>query len=66
MFEIPTFVVSVLRCAGAPQILIWFKLGLRPFHNYVGVFETYLDGTRFRLYAAVSKAYPQNDSGNDE
>ena len=53
-------------CAGAPQILIWFKLGLRPFHNSVGVFETDLDETKFSMYAVVSKAYPQNDSGNDE
>ena len=53
-------------CAGAPQILIWFKLGLHPFHNSVGVFETDLNGTKFSMYATVSKAYPQNDSGNDE
>ena len=45
---------------------IWFKLGLRPFHNSVGVLETDLEGTKFNKYVAVSKAYPQNDIGRDE
>ena len=42
------------------------QAGLTPFHNSVGVFETDLDGTKFSMYAAVSKAYPHNDSSNDE
>ena len=53
-------------CAEAPQILIWFKLGLRPDHNSVGVFGTDLDGTKFKMYIAVSKAYPQNEIDKDE
>ena len=46
-------------------IRIWFKLGLLPFHNSVGVLETDL-GIKFNKYVAVSKAYPQNDIGRDE
>ena len=59
MYESPSY-------ARLPQILIWFKLGLRPDHNYVGVFRTDLDGTKFKRYIAVSKAYPQNEIGKDE
>ena len=53
-------------CAGAPQIRIRFKLGLRPFHNLVGVLETDLEGIKFNKYVAVSKANPQKDKGRDE
>ena len=35
-----------------------FRLGLGPVHNSVGVVGTDLDGTKFRMYAVVSNAYP--------
>ena len=52
-------------CRSTPDTK-WYKLGLRPFHNSVGVLETDLEGIKFNKYVAVSKAYPQNDIGRDE
>ena len=42
------------------------KLGFCPDHNSQGVLLTDLDGTRFSMYVAVSKAYPQIDIDNPE
>ncbi|CAA0811837.1 Unknown protein, partial [Striga hermonthica] len=55
--------VSVLSiCAGLPQILRCLRLGLCLDHNSNGVDGTDLEGTLFKMYTAVSRAYPQNES----
>ena len=60
------FVLDLLNICILYNIRIWFKLGLRPFHNSVGVLETDLEGIKFNKYVAVSKANLQNDIGRDE
>ena len=37
------------------------QLGLCPFHNSTGVLGTDFEGTKFRRYIAVFKAYPQKE-----
>src|SRR3954466_4257526 len=49
--------------ASHPQTLRNYNLGFFPNHNSYGVVSTDFDGALFKVNAAVSNAYPQNDSG---
>ena len=49
-------VLPFSTCAELPQIRTCFKLGLRPVHSSVGAVGIDLDGTKFRMYAVVSRA----------
>src|SRR3954466_400992 len=46
-----------------PQTFRNDSLGFFPNHNSYGVVSTDFDGALFKVNAAVSRAYPQNDSG---
>ena len=46
-----------------PQTLRNDSLGFLPNHSSYGVISTDLDGALFKVNVAVSRAYPQNDSG---
>ena len=57
--------VSRLTKDSQPQTLICANEGAFPVHISWGVLATFLVGTRLRIWAAVSKAYPQNEIGSE-
>ena len=65
-FDSNLSVLTFSTCAGQAQICKCCRLGFRPDHNSRGVLDIDLDGTRFSMYIAVSKAYPQKDIGDLE
>jgi len=62
--SLPVFFLST--CVGQPHILVWPREDFLPLHLSYGVPGTALDGTWFRIYVVVSKAYPQKEFGRDE
>ena len=45
---------------------IWYKPSLQPIYISIGVKGTNLDGTKFKRYLTIYKAYPQKDVGSVE
>ena len=62
--SLPVFFLST--CAGQPHNLVWPRDVFLELHLSYGVPGTALDGTWFKIYAVVSKAYPQKESGRDK
>ena len=57
------FIIDEVLTRGAYRVRDASDNRLEPNHNSYGVVSTDLDGALFKVNVAVSRAYPQNDSG---